>query len=211
MIWGSLRRWWRGLRSVSPYELPELVSLDLETSNLDPRTAEILSIAAVPIRGRRVMLSERFERVVRATAAVDPEAVKYHRLRPVDVEHGVPPEEAVAALLEWLDDRPLLGYCIGFDCAMIERVLARSAGGRLEGPRLDLRELYRRRVLRRNPEDSPSQALDDILVALEIPAVGRHSALGDATAVAMAFLELKLGAPRKASPAARRAARTTAG
>jgi len=206
----SLRRWWRGLRSVSPYELPEVVSLDLETSSLDPRTAEILSIAAVPVRDRRVMLSERFERIVRASAAVDPEAVKYHRLRPVDVEHGVSPTEAVAALMDWLEERPLLGYCIGFDCTMVERTLAQSGGGRLDGLRLDLRELYRRRALRRNPDDSPSQALDEILAALGVPPVARHTALGDATAVAMAFLELKYGAPRK-SVSAQRASLVTAG
>jgi len=206
----SLRRWWRGLRSVSPYELPEVVSLDLETSSLDPRTAEILSIAAVPVRDRRVMLSERFERIVRASAAVDPEAVKYHRLRPVDVEHGVSPGEAVAALMDWLEERPLLGYCIGFDCTMVERTLAQSGGGRLDGLRLDLRELYRRRALRRNPDDSPSQALDEILAALGVPPVARHTALGDATAVAMAFLELKYGAPRKSVPA-QRASLVTAG
>jgi DNA polymerase-3 subunit epsilon len=206
----SLRRWWRGLRSVSPYELPEVVSLDLETSSLDPRTAEILSIAAVPVRDRRVMLSERFERIVRASAAVDPEAVKYHRLRPVDIEHGVPPGEAVAALMDWLDERPLLGYCTGFDCTMIERTLAQSGGGRLDGLRLDLRELYRRRALRRNPDDSPSQALDEILAALGVPPVARHTALGDATAVAMAFLELKYGTPRKAL-STQRASLVTAG
>ncbi len=210
MIARSLRRWWRGLRSVSPYELPEVVSLDLETSSLDPRTAEILSIAAVPVRDRRVMLSERFERIVRASAAVDPEAVKYHRLRPVDVEHGVSPTEAVAALMDWLEERPLLGYCIGFDCTMVERTLAQSGGGRLDGLRLDLRELYRRRALRRNPDDSPSQALDEILAALGVPPVARHTALGDATAVAMAFLELKYGAPRKSVPS-RRASLVTAG
>jgi len=72
----GLRRWWRSLASVSPYDEPELVSLDLETSSLDPKAAEILSIAAVPVRGRQVVLSERFERTVRANAAVDPEAVK---------------------------------------------------------------------------------------------------------------------------------------
>jgi len=209
VIGRSLRRWWRGLRSVSPYELPEIVSLDLETSSLDPRTAEILSIAAVPVRDRRVVLSDRFECVVRATGAVDPEAVKYHRLRPVDVEHGMPAAQAVSTLVEWLGERPLLGYCIGFDCAMIERALAQSGGGHLEGLRLDLRELYRRRVLRRNPEDSPSQALDEILVALGVPPVARHTALGDATAVAMAFLELKYGTPRKAVPTVRAALETT--
>ena len=68
MIGRSLQRWWRSLRSVSPYELPEVVSLDLETSSLDPRTAEILSIAAVPVRDRQ---ARRIPLVERLTPEID--------------------------------------------------------------------------------------------------------------------------------------------
>lgn len=192
----GLRRWWRSLASVSPYEEPELVSLDLETSSLDPRSAEILSIAAVPVRGRQVMLSERFERIVCGSAAVDREAVKYHRLLPTDVEHGVPPRQAVTEFITWLGERPLLGYCIGFDCMMLERAAQWAGGGLLDGRRFDIREIYRRRMLQRNPDDHPSQALDEILTALEVPPVGRHTAVGDATAVALAFLALKYASAR---------------
>jgi len=203
----ALSRWWRGLGAVSPYEAPEVVSVDLETTSLDTRSAEILSIAAVPIRDRRILLSERFERVVRATAAVDREAVKYHRLRPVDVQHGAAPGEAATAFVEWLGGRPLLGYCIGFDCAMLEHALRGAGREGIDGPRFDLRELYRRRALRRNPDDAPSQALDEILAALGVPKVARHTALGDATSVAMAFLGLKFGearAPVRRGPTATR-------
>jgi len=192
----GLRRWWRSLASVSPYDEPELVSLDLETTSLDPKSAEILSIAAVPVRGRKVVLSERFERVVRTNAAIDREAVKYHRLLPADVEHGVPAKQAALEFADWLGERPLLGYCIGFDCMMLERAAEWGGGGLLDGRRFDIREIYRRRVLQRNPDGHPSQALDEILAALEVPPVGRHTASGDATAVALAFLALKYASPR---------------
>ena len=198
----GLRRWWRSLASVSPYDEPELVSLDLETTSLDPKSAQILSIAAVPVRGRQVILSERFERMVRTDAAIDREAVKYHRLLPSDVEHGLPAQQAVTEFAAWLGERPLLGYCIGFDCMMLERAAQWAGGGLLDGRRFDIREIYRRRMLQRNPDDHPAQALDDILAALDVPTVGRHTAVGDATAVALAFLALKYA---KVRPASRRA------
>jgi DNA polymerase-3 subunit epsilon len=204
----AFSRWWRGLGAASPYDATEVVSVDLETTSLDTRSAEILSIAAVPIRDRRIVLSERFEQVVRATAAVDREAVKYHRLRPVDVRHGAAPDAAARAFVEWLGGRPLLGYCIGFDCAMLERALGGAGRDGIDGPRFDLRDLYRRRALRRNPDDAPSQALDDILAALGVPKVARHTALGDATAVAMAFLGLKFGQPDTRAPLRRGATAT---
>jgi len=158
----------------------------------------------VPVRGRQVLLSERFERVVRGGAPVDREAVKYHRLRPMDVENGLPPAEAAAELRAWLGERPLLGYCLGFDCAMLEKALG-SPSATLAARRYDLRDLYRRRLLQRNPDAAPPQALDAILAALDVPVVGRHTALGDATAVAVAFLGLKYGTARTAArPVARR-------
>jgi DNA polymerase-3 subunit epsilon len=195
----GLRRWWRSLASVSPYDEPELVSLDLETTSLDPKSAEILSIAAVPVRGRQVILSERFERMVRTNAAIDREAVKFHRLLPSDVEHGMPAKQAALEFVDWLGERPLLGYCIGFDCMMVERAAQWGGGGLLDGRRFDIREIYRRRVLQRNPDDHPAQALDDILAVLDVPAVGRHTAVGDATAVAVAFLTLKYASARPVS------------
>jgi hypothetical protein len=69
----------------------------------------------------------------------------------------------------------------------------------LDGRRFDIREIYRRRMLQRNPDDHPSQTLDEILAALDVPKVGRHTAVGDATAVAVAFLALKYANTRPAS------------
>lgn len=192
----GLRRWWRSLGSASPFEVPELVSLDLETSSLDPKSAQILSIAAVPVRGRQVVLSERFERIVQASALVDREAVKYHRLLPADTALGTPPQQAVREFIEWLGERPLLGYCIGFDCAMLEKAAVWAGGDLLDGRRFDIRDIFRRRMLQRNPEQAPSQTLDGILTGLDLPRLARHTALGDATAVGVAFLALKYSSAR---------------
>jgi DNA polymerase III subunit epsilon len=168
----------------------EIVSLDLETSSLDPKTAAILSIAAVPVRGRRIVLSEAYERKVAGNAPVDREAVKYHRLRPVDVAHGATAVEAAADFVAWLGERPVIGYCTGFDCAMLDRVLREGGRDGFEPEHFDVRDLYRRAILRSNPEDSPPRALDEMLARLGVPLMARHTARGDATAVAMAYLLL---------------------
>jgi DNA polymerase III subunit epsilon len=168
----------------------EIVSLDLETSSLDLKTAAILSIAAVPIRGRRILRSEVFERKVAGNAPVDREAVKYHRLRPVDVAEGSDAVDAAADLVAWLGDRPVIGYCTGFDCAMLDRVLREGGHKGFEPESFDVRDLYRRAIMRSNPEDSPPRALDEMLARLGVPLMGRHTARGDATAVAMAYLLL---------------------
>src|SRR3546814_14822872 len=70
----AFRRWWlkrqfgngewAGL--LRPAPPGEWISLDLETTGLDPKQDHILSLAAVPVRDGRVLTSERFERRIRA-------------------------------------------------------------------------------------------------------------------------------------------------
>ncbi len=189
----TLRRLARVLRTSRLSDHDEIVSLDLETNSLDPKTAVILSIAAVPIRGQRIMMSECFERTVRGDGAIDHEAVKYHRLRPVDVAHGLPAGDALAQFTDWLADRPIIGYCVGFDVAVIDRTLREQGLEGFDADRVDLRDLYRARVMRRNPDAALPGNLDAILDGLLVPVVGRHTARGDATSVAMAYLTLRFG------------------
>lgn len=189
----AIRRLVRAMRVSRFPDQDEIVSLDLETTSLDPKTAVILSIAAVPIRQRRIVLSERFTRIVCSDGGVDREAVKYHRLRPVDVAQGVPAGDAASQLVDWLADRPLIGYCIGFDVSTIDRALRDRGVEGFDVERFDLRDLYRMRAMRRNPDGALPGNLDAILAELAVPAVGRHTALGDATAVAMAYLALRYG------------------
>lgn len=190
----KLNRIWRTIKPQAFGPDDELVAFDLETSSLDPKTAAILSIGAVPIRGRRVMLSESFSRTVSSTAPVDPEAVKFHRMRPVDVAGGDPAGQAVAEFVAWLSGRPLIAYCIGFDSAVLDRVLHEHGHGGLKNAQLDLRDVYRRAVSRRNPEHAPQMSMDHILADLGVPVSGRHTALGDATAAAISYLAMRNGA-----------------
>lgn len=189
----ALRRLVRTMRISRFADHDEIVSLDLETTSLDPKSAVILSIAAVPIRGQRIVLSECFTRTVRGDGTVDREAVKYHRLRPVDVAQGVPAGDALAQFVDWLGNRPVIGYCVGFDVATIDRTLRAQGMEGFDANRLDLRDLYRARAMRRNPDAAQPGNLDAILEGLAVPAAGRHTALGDATAVAMAYLTLRFG------------------
>ena len=63
----------------------EAVSLDCETTGLDPRTDDVVAVAAVRIRGDRILLSERFEATVRPEdARSSSDAIKIHRLRERD-------------------------------------------------------------------------------------------------------------------------------
>ena len=190
MVPSGLRGW--------PPEDADLVAVDVETAGLDPATADVLSVGAVPISGRRVMLSDRFEAVIRRDAPTHEGSVRIHRLRAMDLEHGLPPQEAMARFREWLGDRPLLGYCVDFDRAALDRELRRGGQPPLDVAAYDLRRLYMLRQKRheRHGHEHHEHALpdlDDILEALGIPALSRHTAIGDAVATALAYIALRFG------------------
>jgi len=194
------RRWlaWRhgGGEWASLFRAPpgsEVVSLDLETTGLDPSADRILRLAAVPVRGSRVVLSERFERWVDPGRGFDIESMRHHRILPGDVADAADEATVVREFLHWLGPRPVLGYCVGFDVAMLDRSVHAIAGFPLPNPRIDLAAVDFARQQRTRPEAAQRRDLDAILAAAGIPAIGRHDALGDATTTALAWLALRDG------------------
>lgn len=186
--WRHRQQPWAGL--LAPYRGEELVSLDLETTGLDPRRDEILSIAGVPIRGGVLRVSERFTCLVAPGRDFDIESIRHHHLRPSEVADAQPPREAVRALLQWLGNRPVLGYNIGFDCAMLNRHVPAITGFALPNARHDLARAYAAWLRHARPTGDLDLRFDTVLAHLRIPALARHSALGDACTTAAAWLAL---------------------
>lgn len=196
---GGLQRWWLARRHadgpwgalLQPSTLAEPVSLDLETTGLDPRQDHILSIAAVPIRAGRVCTAARFERTVRAERAFDIDSIRHHRITPGESAAGSSVTEAVQALLRWLGNRPLLGYNLAFDIAMLTPHVRRIAGFSLPNRRIELAGEYFKGEHRHRPDAAIDLRLEAICEDLGVPMLARHSALGDATTVGLCWLALQ--------------------
>ena len=107
---------WGGLFAAAPGG--EWVSLDLETTGIDPARDHILSLAAVPVRDGTAWLSERFERRVHMAARGAP--IANDRTYPA-LRHRAPgdysaPLQLLAKRLRFID--PLSGverrFCSSF-------------------------------------------------------------------------------------------------
>ena len=173
------------------YRGDEWVALDLETTGLDPRVDEILSIAAVRGDAHRLRLRERLELTVRSRSDRIAGSSRHHQLRPVDVRDALPVGEALEQLLDFVGARPLVGYVTGFDVAMLDRPLQRLHGFRMPQRRIDIRDLYRRWLAARQPDRPGEGNLDAIATELGIPLFERHTALGDAVTTGLAYLRLR--------------------
>ena len=175
-----------------PPPADEAVSIDCETTGLNTRKDDIVAVAAVKIRGNRILASERFEAMVRPKAKLNPDAIKIHRLREQDVADGRPIEEVLPDLLRFIGSRPLVGFYLEFDVAMLNRHVRRMLGVNLPNVQIEVSGTYYERKYGDAP---PGTEVDlrfmSILKDLDLPALAQHDAYSDALMTAMMHLALE--------------------
>ena len=186
---------WRFLFDAPPPG--EWVALDCETTGLNTRTDEIIAIGAVRIKGRRILTSQRLELLIRPEKAVSADSIRVHRLREQDVAGGLPAPEAVRRLLHFIGARPLVGYFLEFDVAMINRVARPLLGMGLPQPQIEVSRLYYDHKFRQLPPYQQHDQADidlrfaTIMADLGLPTRDAHDALNDAVMAALAFIRLR--------------------
>ena len=87
----------------------EIVVLDCETTGLNVRTDEIVAVAAVIVKGHRIVTSRPFRAVVRPDKEPTPRSIKVHQLRARDVAEGRAMREVLPGLLRFIGGRPIGG------------------------------------------------------------------------------------------------------
>jgi DNA polymerase-3 subunit epsilon len=174
-----------------PAPVDEAVSIDCETTGLNRRKDDIVAVAAIKIRGRRILASERIEIVVRPQTRMNPEAIKTHRLREADVAGGRAIAEALPELLRFIGGRPLVGYYLDFDVAMLDKHVRRLIGVALPNPRIEVSALYYRLKYGDAPPGvQVDLSFSNLIADLDLPMLDRHDAYSDALMTAMIFLAL---------------------
>ncbi|MDO8767851.1 MAG: 3'-5' exonuclease [Burkholderiaceae bacterium] len=203
--WPALKRAWLLYHLGDPtfrfmFDPPpddEWVALDCETTGLNVRTDEIISIGAVRIVGNRIMTSERLELLVRPERGVSANSVRIHRLRERDVAEGLPIDEALKRLMHFIGSRPLVGYYLEFDVAMLNRALFPMLGQGLPQPKIEVSGLYYDYKFRQLPayQQQDNASIDlrfaTLMHDLGLPQREAHDALNDAVMAALAFIKLR--------------------
>ena len=177
-----------------PYSGDEIVSLDCETSGLDPKKDAIISVGAVRVQGCRILTSEALDIKLVPPEVLDPESVTVHRLRKLDLEGGISVDEAMTRVLEFVGNRPILGYHVAFDAAMLNQQVSRLFGFRLPNRCIELAEVYLKRWGRPDSGLEADLRLETIAARLGMPVPrGRHTALMDAVFTAALYVRLLHG------------------
>jgi len=174
-----------------PYTGDEAVVLDTETTGLDPKKDTILSIGAVIVQGNHIRINHSFERFIRPENMISEASIKIHHLRACDLEHADDPEPVIRDLLAYIGNRPIVGYYIGFDHAILSRYVKALIGVDLPNPTLELSSMYYRRYHKSSPYEFVDLKFDTIMEMLSLPTLGKHDALNDALMAALMYLKLQ--------------------
>lgn len=193
------QRWWEARQHrygrysacFEPFVGNDWVAFDLETTGLDPSRDHILSIALVPGEGQALRLRERRVLSVKTHHERIGDAIQHHGIRPIDVADGLPIAAALDALLRFVGNRPMVGYCPRFDRAMLDRPMRACFGFGLPNRLIDVRQAYHRWRAHHAPERSDVANLEAIAQALSLPMFDRHDALGDAVTAALIHIRLQ--------------------
>ena len=172
--------------------LDELVSFDCETTSLTVSEAQIISIGAVKIKGNRILTSETFETLIKIDGVMQATNVTIHGIRPKDLTHGIAIDEALTQFLHFVGGRPLVGYFLEYDVAMVNKFLKPMLGIVLPQPQIEISSIYYSQEARKKYYDTYVDLhMASMIKELGIPDLPRHDALNDAINVAMMYLALK--------------------
>lgn len=170
----------------------ELVSFDCETTSLNVSEAQIISIGAVKIRGNKILTSETFEILIKPEGMMEATNVTIHGLRPKDLTHGTTVEDAIEQFLHFVGGRPLVGYFLEYDVAMVNKFLKPMLGIKLPQPQIEVSRLFHAQETKHKYYDAEIDlTMANMVKTLDIPDLPRHDALNDAINVAMMYLALK--------------------
>lgn len=199
MNWLHRRYWYYKLKGspFQPYfgslDKGEYVSLDCETTSLDPKRAELVTIAATKIIDNRILTSQPFEVRLRAPQSLDSGSVRIHRMRHKDLEDGIDEKQALLRLLEFIGNRPLVGYHIRYDKKILDIACRKQLGFPLPNPLIEVSQIYHDKLEQHLPNAYFDLSLDAICKHLDLPMQDKHDALQDAISAALVFVRLTKG------------------
>lgn len=198
--WAAIKREWSQRQLADPqwaflWQAPppdEWVALDVLASGRDAAHDRLLDLAAVRVAGDRVLASQRL-----ALTLAGPGAERASLGDAADGAEPTAPEQAMAQLLHFIGPRPLVGYYLDFDLALIERAAHPLLGTGLPNARHDVSAMFHDWKFRQLPPYQQQGALTidlrwaTLLRELGLPERESATPLDGAVQAGLAFVVLR--------------------
>jgi len=170
------------------YREVRFVALDLETTGLDPRRDEILSIGLVDFRAGRIDLATAAHHLVSPSRAIPEQSAVIHQITDDLAARGQALSEVLPPLLARLSGSVLLGHHVSVEREFLDAACRRLYGTPFLIPVADTEALIRRWLEQRNqPIAGRDLRLHALRARYGLPRYKAHNALTDALATAELF------------------------
>ncbi|MBV9258478.1 MAG: GIY-YIG nuclease family protein, partial [Ktedonobacteraceae bacterium] len=160
----------------------DFVVVDTETTGLRPGPDRLIEVAAMRLRGGKVI--DSFQSIINPGRRLPPFIVKFTGITQEMVADAPTAKEILPDFFQFIDDATLVGHNLGFDINFL------SYEARLLGKSCALDGLDTILLARRFLPGLKRFKLDMVAEHLKIRAINRHRALGDVEVTAAVFLRI---------------------
>ncbi len=158
--------------------MPEYISIDLETTGLDPNLESIIEVGMVKFNHRGEL--DRYSTLIDPHRSIPYPVQRLTGIKNEDVEGAPSFEEVAAEIASFIGYSSVIGHSVSFDIAFLSR-----QGITLHAPHYDTLELSKILITK-----ARSRGLGALIDQLGIDFPKRHRALADALAAMELFLAL---------------------
>lgn len=169
----------------------DIISLDFETTGLNIKNDEVVSIGSVKVCQLGVDLSTASHQLINIKNKLPEKSVVIHKITDTQSAGGINIETALPILLKQLSGNILLAHNAKIEAGFINKMCLELYDTEFVIPVVDTQYLAKRSFERNNqPYKDNSLRLFNLREALNMPAYKAHNALMDAVATAELFLAM---------------------
>jgi len=169
----------------------EVVVYDCETTGLNPKVDDIISIGAVKIKGNKILTNEAIHIFVKQNKQISHKSIAIHQIRHCDLRGAIDIEEAIEKFLYFIGNRKLAGYYLEFDIAMVNKYIKPMLGVTLPNKTEEVSAIYYDKKISTISKGNIDLRFDTIIKDLGLLKLQAHDALNDAIMTAMIYLKLQ--------------------
>jgi DNA polymerase-3 subunit epsilon len=168
-----------------------IVSLDLETTGLDPNKDKILSFGLVELEHMTIKLETSRHQLITVNEEIPEESAVIHQITDDQAATGVSINDALKELLQRLAGKVMLVHYSAIEQRFINAACEKLFGAPFVIPIIDTLVLAQRIFERRNHTIQPGDLrLFNLRPRYNLPNYKAHNALSDAVATAELFLAM---------------------
>lgn len=166
-----------------------LAVLDLETSGLDPKLDEILSMGVVHIDHGQIELASAWHQTIKPEKSLPASSILIHQLTDDELQQAPTLEQVLPTLLQKLAGRVLVAHHSNIELSFIQQTCRRLYGDDFYIPVIDTLVLAQKKLHKQHTVFAAnSLRLANVRAQYDLPRLKAHNALSDALATAELLL-----------------------